>query len=201
MAVKPQCEPFFSLLSPFVDGELSAAERVRVERHTAECKDCAGRVADIRAEAGLVRVGMELLADQADFSDFAAKVMARVTPEKAPLFERLSLSLSELFTYQRGFMIGALGAAAAVAIAAVTFLARPTTPEGYANQRMALHSVTTDEDAHVAPVMMETDEGDSIIWVVDHAHVNGAPDASQKEVDSSAPSGQKKVEPPQGGEL
>jgi anti-sigma factor RsiW len=204
MAVKPSCQPFFASLSAFVDGELSARERQEVERHLGTCADCSGRVADLRAESGLVRVGMEMLADQVDFSDFAQKVMARVQPQRLPLFERLWISLSERFTYQRGMMLGALGGAAAVAVLGVALLARSSTPEGYANERMALHSVTTDAEAHVAPVVMETDTGDSIIWVVDHAHVQsaqGAPDASQKEVDSTLPTGQNDEAKPKGGEL
>jgi anti-sigma factor RsiW len=200
--MKPTCEPTYSMLSPFVDGELTADERKQVERHLSECPDCTGRTADLRAESGLVRVGLEMLGDDVDFAALTQKVMARLTPDKAPLLERLRLSMSELFTYQRGLMVGAMGTAAGVAVALVALVARPGTPEGYANERMALHSVTIDESAHVAPVMMETDEGDSIIWVVDHTHgTAGAPDASQqKEVDSSLPSGQKADEP-KGGEL
>jgi anti-sigma factor RsiW len=201
--MKPTCQPIFSMLSPFVDGELSTDERKQVERHLGECRDCTGRAADLRAESGLIRVGMEMLGDDVDFAAMTQKVMARLTPEKAPFLERLRLSMSELFTYQRGLMVGAMGAAAGSALAVLAMVARPgATPEGYANERMALHSVTIDESAHVAPVMMETDEGDSIIWVVDHTHASaGAPDASQqKEVDSSLPSGQKAAEP-KGGEL
>jgi hypothetical protein len=81
-------------------------------------------------------------------------------------------------------------------------VAQQNNPPGYGD-RMAVHSVTTDEQAHVAPVVMQTESGDSIIWVVDHAHVQapqGAPDAAQKEVDSYPPSGQKNDQP-KGGEL
>jgi anti-sigma factor RsiW len=204
MAVKPACQPFFASLSAFVDGELSASERQVFERHLGGCSDCTGRVADLRAESGLVRVGMEMLADPVDFSDFAQKVMARIQPQRLPLFERLWISLSERFAHQRGMMFGALGSAAAVAVLGIALLTRPSEPEGYANEKMALHSVTTDAEAHVAPVVMETDTGDSIIWVVDHAHVQapqGAPDASQKEVDSALPKGQNDEAKPKGGEL
>jgi anti-sigma factor RsiW len=204
MAVKPACQPFFASLSAFIDGELSPRKRQELEHHLASCADCSGRVADLRAESGLVRVGMEMLADPVDFGDFAQKVMARIQPQRLPLFERMWISLSERFAYQRGMMVGAMAGAAAVAAIVVALSVRPAPPEGYANEKMALHSVTTDVEAHVAPVVMETDTGDSIIWVVDHAHVQapqGAPDASQKEVDSALHNGQNDEAKPKGGEL
>jgi len=203
MSMKPSCQPFFAQLSPFIDGELPASERAELSKHLAACTDCATRVADLRAQSGLVRTGLELLTDDVNFAGFADKVLARVTPQKTSFLEGLRISLSELLTYQRGMMVGALGAAAAVGVVALTFLARPSAPEGYANQKVAVGSVTTDTDAHVAPVVMATETGDSIIWVVDHAHVQspGAPDASQNQVDSTLPTGQKRVDPPKEGEL
>jgi len=200
--MKPECLPLFDSLSPFVDGELSPADRVRVEQHLASCGDCTGRVADLRAESGLLRVGMEMLTDDVDFSGFSQAVIAKVGPAKLPLFERLKLSWSERFTYQRGMMLGALGAAAALAVVTAVGLSSGGGPAGYANERMALHSVTTDDEAHVAPVVMQTESGDSIVWVVDHAHVQ-VPDASvpQKEVDSGAPIGHNAKEQPKGGSL
>src|SRR5207247_9137411 len=119
MAPYPACKSFLPQLSPFIDGELSPSERTTLERHLAACKDCTMRVADLRAESGLIRVGMDMLADQVDFKDFAQKVMARVTPEKAPFIERIKLSLSEMFTYQRGMMLTAAASACAVLLVAV----------------------------------------------------------------------------------
>jgi anti-sigma factor RsiW len=200
--MKPDCEPFFSSLSPFVDGELAPGERMRVEQHLASCGDCTGRVADLRGESGLLRVGMEMLTDEVDFSGFSQAVMAKIGPAKLPLLERLNLSWSERFTYQRGMILGALGAAAALAVVTTIGISGGAGPAGYANERMALHSVTTDDEAHVAPVVMQTESGDSIIWVVDHAHVQ-VPDASvpQKEVDSGAAIGHNGAEQPKGGSL
>jgi hypothetical protein len=37
---------------------------------------------------------------------------------------------------------------------------------------VALDSVSTDEEAHVAPVVMKTEQG-TIIWLVDHADKPG----------------------------
>src|SRR5256885_4391633 len=137
MAQNPACKSFISQLSPYIDGELSADSRTVLERHLSVCKDCTMRTADLRAEAGLIRVGFEMLADQVDFKDFAQKVMARVTPEKAPLFERMKLSLSEMFTYQRGMMLTAAASACAVLLVAVpVIMMQKTAPAGFGADRI-----------------------------------------------------------------
>jgi hypothetical protein len=98
-----------------------------------------------------------------------------------------------------------MGAAAAVALIGTPLLMRQAVPEGYAEQHVSVQSVSTDAEAHVAPVVMQTDTGDSIIWVVDHAHVAvlGSPDASvpRTEVDSAVTPAQNATQKPQGGEL
>ncbi len=176
MAGNPACERFIPLLSPYIDGELSPTERVNVERHLSACKECTGRTADLRAESGLLRVGLEMAVDEVDFKDFAQKVMARVTPEKPPLLERLKLSLSEMFLYQRTAMFSSLATAAVLMLVAVPLLLRNKAPVGYAAEHMTVQAVRTYEPAKVAPVVMETDNGSSIIWLVDQdMHHKAAP--------------------------
>ncbi len=175
MAGNPACERFIPLLSPYIDGELPPTERVNVERHLSACKQCTGRAADLRAESGLLRVGLEMAVDEVDFKDFAQKVMARVTPEKPPVLERLRLSLSEMFLYQRTAMMSSLATAAVVMLVAVPLLMRDKAPTGYAGERMTVQAVRTYEEAKVAPVVMETDDGSTIIWLVDQdTHTHGA---------------------------
>jgi anti-sigma factor RsiW len=175
MAGNPACERFIPLLSPYIDGELTPTERVNVERHLSACKECTGRTADLRAESGLMRVGLEMAVDEVDFKDFAQKVMARVTPEKPPLLERLKLSLSEMFLYQRTAMLSSLATAAVLMLVAVPLLLRSKAPVGYAGERMTVQAVRTYEPAKVAPVVMETDNGSSIIWLVDQdTHLHNA---------------------------
>lgn len=174
MAGNPACERFIPLLSPYIDGELSPTERVTVERHLGACKACTGRTADLRAESGLLRVGLDMAVDEVDFKDFAQKVMARVTPERPPLLERLKLSLSEMFLYQRTAMLSSMATAAVVLLVAVPLLMRDKAPEGYAAERMTVKSVRSYEPATVAPVVMETDNGGAIIWLVDENDTSGA---------------------------
>jgi anti-sigma factor RsiW len=176
MAPNPACKTFVPQLSPFLDGELKPDDRVAVERHLAACKDCTMRAADLRAESGLLRVGMEMLADEVDFKDFSQKVMARITPERPPVLERIKISLSEMFTYQRGMMLTSLATAAAVLLVAVpVLLSRESTPLGYAGERMAVETVKIDESAHVAPVVLETEGGDAIVFTIEHDHQGDEP--------------------------
>src|SRR5947209_3058088 len=112
MTKSPACMHFLPQLSPFVDGELKPPEREAFERHLAACKDCTARVADFRAEAGLVRVGLDMLADDVDFKDFSNRVMARITPARMPLLEGWRIAAAELFTYHRGPLMGGFAAAA-----------------------------------------------------------------------------------------
>lgn len=169
MAMNPACKTFIPMLSPFIDGELSASDRVSVERHLAACRDCTGRAADLRAESGLLRVGLDMAADDVDFSDFTQKVMARITPVKPPLLERWRIGLSEMFTYQRGMLVSSMVTAMVLALVAVPLLlSRNGTPDGYASAQMRLQTVSTDQTAHVSPVVFNTDSGDAIIWMVSH---------------------------------
>jgi anti-sigma factor RsiW len=202
MPLSPACQTFVPLLSPFIDGELPPSGRTQVERHLAACQDCAMRAADLRAESGLVRVGMEMAADEVDFSDFALKVMAQLTPEKPPFFERLKLSISETFLYQRGTLLTAAVSAAVVMLLALPFILRERTPTGYASERMAVQSVSTDQAANVAPVVFETKSGNSIIWVVDQQPRKAEPadEAASEELELE-PQNQLNPDKPKGGEL
>ncbi|MFP2911820.1 anti-sigma factor family protein [Pyxidicoccus sp. 3LFB2] len=181
MAGNPACERFVPMLSPYVDGELTPAERVNVERHLSACRDCTGRAADLRAESGLLRVGLDMAVDDVDFKDFAQKVMARVTPEKPPLLERMKLALSEMFLYQRTAMISSLATAAVLVLVGLPLLLSDRAPVGYAAERMTVKSIQPYQNARVAPVVMETDNGGTIIWLVDEESGDTSPAGKDEE--------------------
>ena len=164
------CRALREQLSAFVDGELPASQRISVERHLASCATCSGRVADLRAGSGLLRIGLELRADEVDWRDFTKGVMARIAPAPVLFAERWRVSLRELFTYRRGTLATALAAGVAI-IALAPVLLRSPAPNGYARQTMAVQSVSTNPDAHVAPVVMAGEHGNAIIWLVSHKHV------------------------------
>lgn len=155
------------MLSPFIDGELAVAERQTVERHLGACKDCTARVADLRAESALLRHGMELMTDEVDFTGFAQKVMARVTPERPPLMDRVRVTLSELFLYQRGAMMTAMAACAVAVIGVVAISRIGGAPEGYAGERVTVQQVSVGDGPVIKPVVTTTDTGNTILWLVD----------------------------------
>jgi anti-sigma factor RsiW len=165
----PAREKFLPLLSPYVDGELTPEERQQVEQHLANNKDSAAQVADFRAADALMRHALEMQGDDVDWKGFTDGVMSQLTPEKLPLLTRLKLSLGEMFTYQRGPMVAAMvGAAAAIAIAVpVAMKLGAGLPAGYGADRVEVQTVSIDSDATVRPVVMETDDGDAVIWVVE----------------------------------
>ncbi len=177
----PAREKFLPMLSPYVDGELSPEERQQVEQHLANNKDSTAQVADFRAGDALIRHALEMQADQIDWKAFADDVMSKVTPEKLPFFERMKLTLSEMFLYQRGPLVaGLVGATAAVAIA-VPVSMKFATPEGYGGTRMTVQTVSVERDSLVKPVVMETVDGDAIIWVVE-----SNPDGGKKKRDGES---------------
>ena len=208
MASNPACDAYLSMLSPFIDGELSPADRLTVERHLAACPDCTARVADLRAESGLVRLGMEMLADEADFTGFAQRVMARITPEKPPLMERWRLAVTELFLHQRTALVAA-AATVAVAVLGVLLVTRSGAPTGYSAERITVENVRVDESADVSPVVLNTDDGNAIIWLVNRDKRKkdaGSDEESEEELGgpSSAPmqpAGDPTRKQPRGGEL
>lgn len=164
----PARERFLPLLSPYVDGELTPEERQQVEQHLANSKESAAQVADFRAGDALMRHALEMQGDGVDWKGFTDAVMGQLTPEKLPFFTRLKISLGELFQYQRGPMVAAMvGAAAAIAIAVpVAMKLGAGLPAGYGADRVEVQTVAVDSDAPVRPVVMETDDGDAVIWVV-----------------------------------
>ncbi|OJT16967.1 hypothetical protein BO221_46950 [Archangium sp. Cb G35] len=214
MAGNPACERFVPLLSPYIDGELSPTDRINVERHLGACRDCASRAADLRAESALLRVGLEMAVDEVDFKDFTQRVMARVTPERPPLLERLRISLSEMFLYHRTAMVSSLATAAALALVVIPMVMNQNdAPMGYGADRMRVSAVRATEGAKVAPVVLESDDGNTIIWVVDQdaapAHDGsesrpkaGTPPDESDELDGEPlKKGPAKTVPPKGGEL
>lgn len=192
----PARKHFEPLLSPYVDGELSPEERQEVEKHLQADKESAAQVADFRAAAGLIRLSLEQEADQQDWSNFSNEVLAKLTPHKPPFFERLSLTLSELFTYRRGTMVAAMaGAAAALAIGVpVAMKLGSGGVDGYANSAVEVQVVQVEQSSKVRPVVLETEKGDAIIWMADEedeAKKNGQPnEATHEELELELPKGE-----------
>jgi anti-sigma factor RsiW len=167
MSMSPT-HPAVRTLSAYVDGELSPRARVATEQHLAGCAPCTARVADLHAVGLALRHHVEAQVEQADFSDFASEVLARLTPQRPSLGERLRVSWEEWRSHRPTALVGGVGLAMA---AAVAFLLVPGALDGLqadAHSKPTILSVSTDEQAHVAPVVLKTEGGDAIIWLVDH---------------------------------
>jgi anti-sigma factor RsiW len=176
--MNPGRDQFLPLLSAYVDGELTASERQAVEAHLAADPVSARLVEDLRAGGVLLRTSLEHQGDAADWPAFTDAVMSRLTPHQLPPWERFTLFFSELFTWHRGPMLaGALGAAVAIAVAIPLTLSL-STPDGYGAARVQVQTVAVEEAAQVKPVVMETDDGDAVIWVIDAPPEAPAPDAA-----------------------
>lgn len=205
MAHNPACERFWPELSPFIDGELAPSERTHLERHLAACPDCTALVADLRAGSGLMRLGMEMAADEADFTDFAQKVLARVTPDRPPFMERLRLSFDEFFTHQRNVWMTSLATAAVVMLVAVpVLLLRTAQPAGYAGELMELQAVRVAEEAHVQPVVLEAEaDKATIVWLVDEPTRDDEDEDLRRQVSPKSPAAAPNLNTPrpEGGEL
>jgi anti-sigma factor RsiW len=163
MAVTPTPE----LLSAYLDGELAPADREAVERALASDARLRRSLESLRTVT--VAVGRAVLAeaDRADFSGLADRVLARV-PRSPTFLERLR---------SRWIPVGGLLVAAA---AAAVFFLRPPPPEvGPVPSGVTVQSVTADGPAEVQPVVMKTETGDAIIWLVEHPDASsGHPPAS-----------------------
>jgi hypothetical protein len=72
-----------------------------------------------------------------------------------------------MFLYQRTAMLSSMATAAVLMLVAVPLLMRDKAPSGYAAERMTVKSVRSYQPATVAPVVMGTDNGSAIIWMVD----------------------------------
>lgn len=154
-------------LSAFVDGELSVEERKQIEQLLANDKAAAGLVADLRAGSGLLRLTYEAKADEEDFKDFANQVLAKVTPQKLPFFERLTLSLSETFKYQRPMLMTAMATAMALIVAVPVGIKLMEPQAGYGSKDVEVQSVAVSSEGAVRPIVYENDKGDAIIWTVE----------------------------------
>ncbi len=187
-------------LSAHLDGELSPAARVALEAHLVGCLACTARLAELRAVGAALRRRLEAKAEARDMSGFAASVLSRLTPSRPPLGERLSVAWEEWRTHRPGTVFGGLGLTLAAVLALFLLPQRPA-PEAVAESgrlNPTVEAVSTDEQSHIAPVVLKTEGGDAIIWLVDHPDrpsLSLGTDASVPDVTPPSPAR------PKGGEL
>jgi len=154
-------------LSAHLDGELSPVARVALEAHLASCSACRAHLAELRGVGEVLRRRYEAQVEAADFSGFSQAVLARLRPHRTSLAERLSVGFAEWRTHRPAVLWGGVGLAAAALLAA---LALPPPPSAVVAEAVhpSVQDVSTDESSHIAPVLLKTEGGDAIIWLVDH---------------------------------
>lgn len=116
-----QCQDAVPLLGPSLDGELPAPDRAWIDEHLAACDSCTSRRALMAAQGAALRERIAARTTQADFSYFSTRVMARIAEEQqsgrsAPLLDRASVWVRELFAAHRLAFGASAGLAAALAL-------------------------------------------------------------------------------------
>jgi len=149
------------LLSAYVDGELTAVEREAVERALAADP----RVREIAQSMRSLGPAMRALSDaevaRADFTGLADRVLGRVS-RRPGILDRVREAWRRPW-----FPVGGLVAAAAAAALLLRSPAPVPGPHG-----VVVQSASADAPAQLQPVVLKTETGDAIIWLVEH------PDAS-----------------------
>lgn len=174
----PARDKYLPMLSPYVDGELSPEQRQELEQHLATNKELAAMVADLRAGDAIMRHALEMQADEVDWKGFTEGVMGKVAKAPLPLGDRVRLWFSEMFTYHRTQLAMSVAVAAAAVLVTVPLTLRFGAPEGYGASQVRVQAVSVGEGSDFKPVVMETDTGDAIIWVVEQS-----PDGGKKKKD------------------
>jgi anti-sigma factor RsiW len=197
MSVTPT-HPASRTLSAYADGELSPSARVAAEQHLADCTACTARVAELHAVGVALRRHLDARVEAVDFSDFASQVLARLTPHRPSLGERLRGSWEEWRNHRPTTLVGGVGLAVAAAVAFLVVPGALDSLQADAHSKPTVLSVSTDEHSHLTPVVLKTEGGDAIIWLVerpDRPALSLGLDASVPEVAQPPPVR------PKGGEL
>ncbi|HET6981435.1 MAG TPA: zf-HC2 domain-containing protein [Myxococcaceae bacterium] len=152
------------LLSAYVDGELTAAERETVERALAADPRMREVERSMRGLGSAMRATSEAEVGQADFSALADRIMARV-PRRPGVLDRLRAVLSRSWV--------PIGGVVAVAVGAF-FALRPVTPARPVATGVDVQSASVVESQpELRPVVHKTETGDAIIWLVEKPDASG----------------------------
>lgn len=150
------------LLSAYLDGELSAPEREAVERALAADPRLREIERSMRGLGGALRALSEAEVAEADFSGLADRVLGQVR-RRPSWVDRLREA------WRRPWLpVGGIGL---VAAAAAALFLLPVAPRPGAG--VVVQSASADAPAQVQPVVLKTESGDAIIWLVEHPDASG----------------------------
>jgi anti-sigma factor RsiW len=151
------------LLSAYVDGELTAAERETVERALAADPRLREVERSMRGLGSAMRAVSEAEVAKADFAGLADRVMARV-PRRPGVLDRLRAVWSRPW-----LPIGGLVAVAAAAF----FSLRPVAPAASIEGVDVKSASADNSQPELRPVVLKTETGDAIIWLVEKPDASG----------------------------
>jgi len=150
------------LLSAYVDGELTAAERETVERALTADPRMREIERSMRSLGTALRAHCEGEAATADFAGLSDRVMARVS-RRPGMLDRLRDA------FRRPWLpVGGLVAVAAAAV----FVLHPFTPAPQV-AGVEVKSASLDSQPELRPVVLKTETGDAIIWLVEKPDASG----------------------------
>ena len=152
------------LLSAYLDGELTAAERETVERALAADPRMREVERSMRGLGSAMRAASDAEVAKADFSALADRIMARV-PRRPGVLDRLRAVWSRPW-----LPVGGL-----VALAAAAFFAlQPSVPASSIAPGVDVQSASVVEgQPELRPVVLKTETGDAIIWLVEKPDAAG----------------------------
>jgi anti-sigma factor RsiW len=191
------CDSVARLLSPYVDDELSGSDRSSVDQHLESCFGCKGRLTDLKASQVALTAHLEAQLAGVDFSGFSRRVTQAIRREPLGLGQQLRLWWAELMAYHSTAIYSGFGAATAAALAVTALVGRPAV--GPASNEMVVHSLEVSDPSY-EPVVMHTDDGETVIMVVQHQ--DDPEEAPTDPAHSKAPAPSREIlEPPHGGNL
>jgi anti-sigma factor RsiW len=143
------------LLSAYLDGELTAAERETVERALAADPQLRKVEQSMRGLGSEMRAVSDAEVAKADFSGLADRIMARV-PRRPGALDR--------FRAVVGRSLLPIGGLVAVAAGAFFILSKPVPAAGGVDVQSAS---VVEASPELRPVVLKTETGDAIIWLVE----------------------------------
>jgi hypothetical protein len=126
--------------------------------------------------------------------------MERLLPEKLPFFRRLHIQLSEVFTYQRSWVLAGSFAAALVCFG-VFMWARPAEPVGYGSPHLSIKTVSAKGGAALKTIVTHTETGDAVVWVVEETPALAEEGEAPLTEEGGAPSPKLNLTPNKAGAL
>jgi len=143
-----------------------------VEHHLASCEESAREVEAMRRVSNGLGALMEETAEKEDWSAFSKGVLAHLTPEKLPFFQRLKIQFVESFTYQRGWILAGMSAVVLIGLSTYIWV-RPSEPVGYGRPHLSIQTVTAKAGSSLKTIVTQTETGDAVVWMVEEAQAEG----------------------------